>query len=217
MPKVLQKKVKPEVAQSKTLSLFARPGDGSIRTRRVAIMVADGLVGAEVEALAERLASEGAVPVTIGSRLGRVKSDRGKPVEIGAPIDAAPSVVFDALVLPDGAAAAAALAKNGRVLEFLKDTYRHCKPILVLGASAQVLKAAGVPATLPNGKPDPGIIVGKGRRRNRSVHQSDRQAPPLRAGNGSAAGVIRLKPDTTRFIPVVSAFRFPVWCPPLGG
>jgi catalase len=65
-------------------------------------------------------------------------------------------------VLPDGDAAAAALSKNGRVLEFLKDTYRHCKPILVLGASAQVLEAAGVPATLPTGKPDPGLIVGKG-------------------------------------------------------
>src|SRR5687767_4208013 len=38
MPKVLQKKVKPEVAESKSLSLFARPGDGSIRTRRVAII-----------------------------------------------------------------------------------------------------------------------------------------------------------------------------------
>ena len=162
MPRVLPKKVKAEVTQSKTLSLFARPGDGSIRTRRVAIMVADGVVGAEVEALAEQLASEGAVPITIGARLGRVKPDRGKPIEIGAPIDTAPSVVFDALVLPDGDGAASVLAKNGRVLEFLKDTYRHCKPILVLGASAQVLKAAGVPTTLPNGKPDPGIIVGKG-------------------------------------------------------
>ncbi len=162
MPKVLTKKVKPEVAQSKTLSLFARPGDGSIRTRRVAIIVADGVVGAEVEALVERLASEGAVPITLGARLGRVKSDRGKPIEIGAPIDAAPAVVFDAMVLPDGKAAAAALAKNGRVLEFLKDQYRHCKPILVLGASTQVLDAAGVPAALPNGKPDPGLIVAKG-------------------------------------------------------
>ena len=163
MPKVQQKKIKPEVAQSKALSLFARPGDGTIRTRRVAIIVADGVVGAEVEALVERLASEGAVPITLGARLGRVKSDRGKPIEIGAPIDAAPSVVFDAMVLPDGEAAAAALAKNGRVLEFLKDHYRHCKPILVLGASTQVLDAAGVPATLPNGKPDPGLIVGEGR------------------------------------------------------
>ncbi len=162
MPKVLTKKIKPEVAQSKALSLFARPGDGSIRTRRVAIIVADGVVGAEVEALIERLASEGAVPITLGARLGRVKPDRGKPIEIGAPIDAAPAVVFDAMVLPDGEAAAAALAKNGRVLEFLKDQYRHCKPILVLGASTEVLDAAGVPTALPNGKPDPGLIVAKG-------------------------------------------------------
>jgi catalase len=162
MPKVQTRKVKPEVAQSKALSLFARPGDGTIRARRVAIIVADGVVGAEVEALVERLASEGAVPITLGARLGRVKPDRGKPIEIGAPIDAAPAVVFDAMVLPDGEAAAAALAKNGRVLEFLKDQYRHCKPILVLGASTEVLAVAGVPTALPNGKPDPGLIVAKG-------------------------------------------------------
>ena len=159
MPKVLQKKVKPEVAASKSLSLFARPGDGSIRTRRVAIIVADGVNGREVETLAERLAVEGAVPVILGSRLGRVKSDGGKPIEISAPIDAAPAVVFDALVLPGGEGAADALSKNGRALEFLKDTYRHCKPILVLGASTRVLDAAGVPPKLPSGKADPGLIV----------------------------------------------------------
>ena len=34
--------VTPEVTASPALSLFARPGDGSIRTRRVAILVADG-------------------------------------------------------------------------------------------------------------------------------------------------------------------------------
>ena len=48
MPKVLQKKVKPEVTQSKALSLFARRGDGSIRGRRVAIIVADGVIDGEL-------------------------------------------------------------------------------------------------------------------------------------------------------------------------
>ena len=74
MPKVLTRKIKPEVSQSKALCAVARPGDGTIRTRSVAIIVADGVVGAQVEALVERLASEGAVPITLGARLGRVKA-----------------------------------------------------------------------------------------------------------------------------------------------
>ena len=45
MPKVLTRDVTPEVTVSPALSLFARPGDGSIRTRRVAILVADGCDG----------------------------------------------------------------------------------------------------------------------------------------------------------------------------
>src|SRR4029434_9339320 len=45
MPKVLTRAVTPEVSVSPALSLLARPGDGSIRTRRVAILVADGCDG----------------------------------------------------------------------------------------------------------------------------------------------------------------------------
>src|SRR6185295_12497488 len=57
MPKVMTREVAPEVAVSPALSLFARPGDGNIRTRRVAILVADGCAGAPLVALADRLAS----------------------------------------------------------------------------------------------------------------------------------------------------------------
>jgi catalase len=161
LPKVLQKKVKPEVTQSKTLSLFARPGDGKIRGRRVAIIIADGVIDGELSAIAERLAAEGAVPIMIGAKLGRVQPDRGKPIEIGASLEVAPSVVFDALILPDGEAAIATLSKNGRALEFLKDQYRHCKPIMAIGAAVHLLEAAGVPQSLPNDQPDPGLIIGK--------------------------------------------------------
>jgi catalase len=160
LPKVMTRKVKPEILESPALSLLSRPGDGSIRTRRVAIIVENGVEGAEVEAIAERLAAEGAVPIVLGARLGRVQSTTGKPVEIGAPLDVAPAVEFDAAIFPDGEAAARALAANGRALEFLKDQYRHCKPVLVLGAAAALLKAAGVPRTLPSGNNDPGLIVG---------------------------------------------------------
>jgi catalase len=155
----MQKRVRPEVTESKALSLFTRPGDGSIRTRRVAIIVANG-VADDVETIAERLAEEGAVPIFVGSRLGRVQTEGGSSIEIGASLDVAPSVVFDALVLPDGEAAAAALSANGRALEFLKDTYRHCKPIWALGSASQLLQAVRIPSALADGKADPGLIVG---------------------------------------------------------
>ena len=159
MPKVMQKKVKPEISESPKLSLSARPGDGSIRARRVAIVVADGVKGKDLMALAERLAAAGAVPRFLGSRLGRVTADGGAAIEVDATLENMPSVLFDAMVLPDGAKAVATLGADGRALEFLKDQYRHCKPILVLGASSQLVTRAGIPAALPTGKPDPGLIL----------------------------------------------------------
>jgi len=74
-------------------------------------------------------------------------------------LEAAPAVLYDALVLPDGAAAVKALRADGRTLEFIKDQYRHCKPILSIGASDQLLTACGIDATPPNGQPDRGLIV----------------------------------------------------------
>jgi catalase len=51
-------------------------------------------------------------------------------------------------VLPDGSEAVAALAQNGHTAEFIKDHFRHCKPILVLGTSRMLLSQAGLPLTL---------------------------------------------------------------------
>jgi catalase len=160
MPKVLQKEVKPEVSQSPALSLLTRPGDGSIRARRVAVLVADGVNSAELIALASRLTAEGAVPRFLASQLGRVSGNGGEAIEVDGTIAALPSVLFDALVLPDGADAVRSLAADGRTLEFLKDQYRHCKPILALGAASELIERANIPMTLPSGKGDPGLLVG---------------------------------------------------------
>ena len=151
--------VKPEVSVSPALSLFARPGDGSIRTRRVAILVADGCDGEPLVALADRLTSEGAVPRFVAATLGAVQPATGDAIEVDVSLEAAPAVLYDALVLPDGADAVDALRADGRTLEFIKDQYRHCKPILALGAGDQLLAACGIDATLPDGKPDPGVIA----------------------------------------------------------
>jgi catalase len=76
-------------------------------------------------------------------------------------LEAAPSVTWDAVVLPDGEQAALALAEQGQVIEFVKDQYRHCKPMLVLGHASAIVAKAGIDVQLPDGTPDPGIVLGE--------------------------------------------------------
>jgi catalase len=161
MPKAWTKPVEPEVARSSALSLMARPGDGGVNGRRVALLVANGVDGNAVRALAERLAAAGAVPRFVAPMLGEVQSSSGKTIEADVSVEAMPSVLYDAAVVPDGAAAADQLSRDGRVVEFIKDQYRHCKPLLVIGAGSRLLDKAGIPTTLPSGESDPGLLVKK--------------------------------------------------------
>ena len=159
MPKVLQTAPAPEVTQSPTLSLTARPGDGNIRTRKVAILVGPGVDGAGIGQVQTALLAAGAVPILVGPRLGTYQSATG-PIEAAASMENTPAVLFDALVLPDGADAVDLLLRVGNTMEFVKDQYRHCKSILALGASSAILDKAGIEAILPNGVEDPGLFIG---------------------------------------------------------
>ncbi|HEV8549265.1 MAG TPA: catalase, partial [Polyangiaceae bacterium] len=136
LPRALKNVSAPEVTMSKALSLFARPGDGSIRTRRVAILVANGVDGAAARALHAGLSDQGAVPRYVGARLGRVSTDDGEELEIEVTFETMPSVLFDAAAVPGGQKAIEELAAIGHAAEFLKDQYRHAKPLLALGAGA---------------------------------------------------------------------------------
>jgi catalase len=159
LPKVLPTDVTPEVRQSPSLSLFARPGDGGVRGRRVALLVADGVDGDAMRTLAEQLTAAGMVPRYVAPQLGSIDSSEGDPLEADVTVETTPSVLYDAVVVPDGGAADR-LAANGLVLEFVKDQFRHCKPLLVLGGGTGLLEKAGIPVKLPGGKADPGIVLG---------------------------------------------------------
>jgi catalase len=159
MPKVLTREITPEISVSPSLSLFARPGDATIQTRRVAILVADGCNGAALVALADRLTGAGAVPRFVATTLGSVQPADGNAIEVDVSLEAAPAVLYDALVLPDGDKAIAALRADGRTLEFVKDQYRHCKPILAVGQGEQLLRACGIDGTLAGGQQDSGLVM----------------------------------------------------------
>jgi catalase len=160
MPRALPKPAKPEVSVSPALSLMARPGDGSIRGRKIALLVAAGVDGAAVSRLQAMLVEQGAVARLVAPRIGPVATASGEMLDADASLENEPGFLFDALALPGADAAVAALAADGHTMEFIKDHFRHCKAILAPGASSRLLEAAGVPLALANGKGDSALLVG---------------------------------------------------------
>ncbi len=157
MPRALASPPQPEVTESKALSLLARPGDGGIRTRKVAILIADGVVGESVTSVQAALLASGAVGRLIGPRIGPFTTAEGDTIEAEASLENESSVLFDGLVLPDGQDAVEMLDEDGRTLEYIKDAFRHSKTILAVGVSKDLLEEAGL--SLEDEDLDDGLIL----------------------------------------------------------
>jgi catalase len=147
--------IEPEVASSPALSLMARPGNGTIATRMIAILVADDIDAQSALAIAEPLIAEGAFVRMVGPHIGLLKAKDGTSLDADASLENHPSALFDGVVVPDGKEGVQALGSNGLALEFVRDQFRHGKTILALGAGQDLLQAAGIPS---DGK-DTGLIV----------------------------------------------------------
>ena len=119
------------------------------------VLVADGVHKASIAALYAALAAEGAVTHFVGPRVGKFVAGDGGEIEANKSMENSPSVLFDALVLPDGDEAIKALARDGHTMEYVKDQFRHCKTILAFGAGRSLLEKAGILA----GEKDPGILL----------------------------------------------------------
>jgi len=149
----------PGFEPSPALSLLARPGQTGIRTRRVAILAGNKVNAEFLSAIYTDLLNEGAVPRIVSSRLGQISTADNKVLDVEISLEAGPSVLYDAVVIADGENSAQELGRDAHSLEFLRDQYRHCKPILVLGKGADLIAKAGISATLPDGSMDPALII----------------------------------------------------------
>jgi catalase len=121
----------------------------------VAILVGDGVDAAEVQALLAALGKAELVPETIGPHAGTVEAS-GKPMKVNRAAPNAPSVVYDAVLVPAGIGAA--LAAQPLAQRFVHEAYRHGKPIAFAPDAEALLDAAGVPAAAE------GIAIGQGAR-----------------------------------------------------
>ena len=155
LPKAHEKAIKPELTRSKHLSLTARPGETGIRTRKVAVMVAPGVDGASVDSVAQALIAKGAVVRLVGPRIGLIPTAGDGHVDADASFSNSPSPLFDAVVVPNGKSAIEALCKDGKALEFVRDQFRHGKPMMAIGDARRLFEEAGIPVD----RKDKGLVL----------------------------------------------------------
>jgi catalase len=125
----------------------------TIKGRKIAVLVGDGVDSDEVEAMLETLAGAELLAETIGPRAGTVSANAG-PMKVNRAAPNAPSVVYDAVLIP--ANIGKALAVQTLAQRFVHEAWRHGKPIAVAPDAQSFLEAAGVPVS------DKGITVASG-------------------------------------------------------
>ncbi|MFL6660256.1 MAG: catalase [Massilia sp.] len=149
----------PVYPPSPSLSLLSRPGVTGIRTRRVAILVGPDIDADLVHTIYASLLTDGAVPRLVGQQLGELAATDGSALDVEITVEAGPSVLYDAVVVPDAANLGQTLGMDAFVCDFLRQQYRHGKPILAIESGMQLLTVAGIPTALPDGGADPGLFL----------------------------------------------------------
>ena len=126
---------------SPALSIETMPKD-SIQSRKVAILAADGVNGAELMAVKQALEAAGAHPLVVAKLGGMVKSADGKSIPVERTFLTTASVLFDAVYVPGGAKSIATLKAQGDAVHFVSEAFKHCKPIAASGEGVDLLLQA---------------------------------------------------------------------------
>lgn len=144
MPRVLENPPEAEIQHSPALSLMARPGNGGIASRTVAILIAEGVQEDSVWPLADALLEQGAVVRLVAPHIGRLTGAGATALDADASLENHPGVLFDAVALPQGPEAMRLLANDPKAREFLQDQFLHCKTILASRDADPLLRKAGI-------------------------------------------------------------------------
>ncbi|MFJ9905931.1 catalase [Streptomyces sp. NPDC101152] len=129
----------PYKQESPALSLEALRGDGSIRTRQIAVLVTDGVDAGQVTAVREVLAAEGAIVEALAPADGTVKGADGETYAVDRALPTVASVLYDAVLVPGGPTGRPPVAEDPDALRFVRSAYLHGKPVGALGSGVEVL------------------------------------------------------------------------------
>lgn len=151
------------ITESPSLSMM-RSHKPDIATRKVAVLVADGVDLLSLKAIQQALTDAGAMCKVIGPKLGTVATASGKQLPVDHTFTNMPSVMFDAILVAGGQAASEEMSRNGEAIHYVLEAYKHFKSICALGDGASMLISLGIGEN-PDAddlRDHPGVIVGDG-------------------------------------------------------
>lgn len=130
---------KKEKRSSPALSM-ANTIKNTIKTRKIAVIAADGVNEVSLSAMKKELMAEGAQVKVVAPQLGFVSGSHGEKIKIDFSFLTTSSVLFDAVYIPGGEKSVAALKQEADAMDFIKEMYRHGKGIAVSGAGIELLR-----------------------------------------------------------------------------
>jgi catalase len=123
--------------------------------RKVAILAADGVDGAQLATLKHALSALKISTEIVSKMGGTISTADGGPIEVDKTFLTAASVLYDAVYVPGGAKSVEALKAHGEPLAFIREAFKHFKPIAGSGEGVDLLMQAdlpGIDADRVNGK-----------------------------------------------------------------
>ena len=130
----------------------------SIKSRKVAILTADGIDGAQIEKMKKAVVAEGATAEIIAPRLGQLNSVKGTAVQADKSLMTVSSVLYDSVYIPGGAKAIEQLMQKPEAIEFVSQAYKHCKAIAFEADAEPMIQKTLIGEDLKSGKDIPGVI-----------------------------------------------------------
>ncbi len=135
--------------KSQALSMASTPKD-SIRTRKIAFLVADGVNDESVMNMQEALMDAGAQVEIVAPRLGTVSGENDSIIPVNQSFLTTASVLYDAVYVPGGINSVATLEADPDAIHFLNEAYRHCKAIAGDADAAQAFRQTYFASKFPS-------------------------------------------------------------------
>ncbi|GAA4142209.1 catalase HPII [Sphingobacterium kyonggiense] len=145
---------KPEITKSSALSMAINPEEGTIKSRKVAILVADGVNKKSVDLMRNALQKEGAHAVLISTHVGNLKYNDGSEELVQFSYLTEASVCYDACYTPDGDSIAV-LSQEPDYFQFINEAFRHCKALAFAKGAEELIDKS----LFNNEKKDKGVIL----------------------------------------------------------